>query len=96
MFFFPDYRNWKQQHYCGKPDCRQASKLASQRRWYRKPKNLSYFRNGEGTDRVRTWRKAHPGYWRQKTRKYSAIPPPLEFSSIFSGTRFLSPVILVG
>jgi hypothetical protein len=66
-FFFPDYRNWKHQYYCGKPECRVASKLASQRRWYRKPKNLSHFRNGEGTERVRIWRKAHPGYWRKKT-----------------------------
>ena len=65
-FFFPDYRNWQHQHYCGKPECRWASKLASQQRWYRKPKNLSHFRNGEGTERVRTWRKAHPGYWRKK------------------------------
>jgi len=65
-FFFPDYRNWKHQHYCSKPDCRRASKLASQWRWYRKPKNLSHFRDGEGTGRVQTWRKAHPGYWRKK------------------------------
>ena len=65
-FFFPDYRNWKHQLYCAKPDCRRASKLASQQRWYRKPNNLSHFRNGEGTQRVRVWRKAHPGYWRKK------------------------------
>jgi hypothetical protein len=65
-FFFPDYRNRGHQHYCGKPDCRRASKLASQRRWYRQPKNLSHFRNGEGTARVQAWRKRHPGYWRKK------------------------------
>jgi hypothetical protein len=74
-FFYPDYRNWKHQHYCGKPECRRASKLASQQRWYRKPKNLSHFRNGEGTERVRTWRKAHPGYWRKKTPTSESTQP---------------------
>ena len=74
-FFFPDYRNWKHQHYCGKPECRRASKLASQQRWYRKPKNLSHFRNGEGTERVRTWRKAHPGYGCKKIPVAAVLNP---------------------
>jgi len=65
-FFLPDYRNRKHQHYCSKRDCRRASKLASQRRWYRKPENLSHWRDGEGTKRVQAWRKKHPGYWKQK------------------------------
>ena len=65
-FFLPDYRNCKHQHYCSAPDCRRASKLASQRRWYRKPENLSHYRNGEGTKRMQDWRAAHPGYWRKK------------------------------
>jgi len=66
-FFLPDYRNCKHQHYCSAPDCRRASKLASQRRWYRKPENLSHYRNGEGTKRMQDWRAAHPGYWRKKS-----------------------------
>jgi hypothetical protein len=74
-FFLPDYRNWKHQHYCGQPECRQASKLASQQRWHRQPKNLSHFRNGEGTERVRAWRKAHPGYWRKKIPVFGGAQP---------------------
>ena len=66
-FFFPDYRNHDRQHYCGKPACRHASKLASQRRWLRKPANSDYFRNPENVQRVQEWRRAHPGYWKKKT-----------------------------
>ena len=65
-FFFPDYRNQERQRYCGKPACRHASKLASQRQWLRKPANRDYFRDPENTRRVREWRKAHPGYWKRK------------------------------
>ena len=74
-FFFPDYRNRKLQHYCCKPECRQASKQASQRRWYHKPENLSHFREGEGTRRVQAWRKTHPGYWRKKTPLSDSTQP---------------------
>jgi hypothetical protein len=66
-FFFPDYRNQDRQHYCGKAACQHASKLASQRRWSRKPTNRDYFRDPENARRVRDWRKAHPGYWKRKT-----------------------------
>jgi hypothetical protein len=64
--FFPDYRNRDRQHYCGKPGCRHASKQASQRRWFRKPANRDYFRGPKEVERVRTWRQAHPGYWKKK------------------------------
>jgi hypothetical protein len=64
--FLPDYRNRERQHYCGKPGCRHASKVASQRRWFRKPGNRDYFRGPKEVERVRTWRKAHPGYWKKK------------------------------
>ena len=31
--FIPDPRNTTRQRYCSKPECRKASKAASQRRW---------------------------------------------------------------
>ena len=65
-FFSPDYRNQDRQHYCGKPACRHASKLASQHRWSRKPANRDYFRDPENARHVREWRQAHPGYWKKK------------------------------
>ena len=61
-----DPRNRRQQCYCGKPECRRASKAASQRRWVGKPENENYFRGAENIERVRQWRKEHPGYWRRK------------------------------
>lgn len=75
--FLPDYRNRDRQHYCGKPGCRHASKLASQRRWFRKPGNRDYFRGPKEVERVRTWRQAHPGYWRKKpaTQQLTQVPP---------------------
>ena len=72
-FFFPDYRNEPHQHYCGKPACRQASKRASQRRWSRKPANRDYFRGADNAQRVRDWRKTHPGYWKRKTSQSDNI-----------------------
>jgi hypothetical protein len=72
-FFFPDYRNHDRQHYCGKPACRHASKLASQRRWFRQPANRDYFRGADNVERVRQWRQAHPGYWKKKTRASGGI-----------------------
>ena len=65
-FFFPNYRNHDRQHYCGKPACRHARKLASQRRWLRTPFGRHYFRDAHNVERVRKWRQAHPGYWKKK------------------------------
>jgi len=61
-----DPRNRGRQCYCGKPECQRASKAASQRRWAGKPENENYFHGTENAERVRQWRKEHPGYWRKK------------------------------
>ena len=63
--FGPDPRNLRHQRYCAKPQCRKASKAASQRRWLDKPQNRDYFRGAVNVERVRAWRAAHPGYWRR-------------------------------
>lgn len=66
VLFVPDARNAKRQQYCGKPECRKASKGASQRRWLQKPQNQDYFRSPENVTRVQQWRKDNPGYWRRR------------------------------
>jgi len=66
VFFTPDHRNRRTQRYCSRPECRKASKAASQRRWFGKPENRDYFRGLHNVERVREWRKAHPGYFRKK------------------------------
>ena len=63
--FRPDPRNRRHQYYCSAPDCRAASKAASQARWRAKPENQSYFRGPVNVARVQAWRARHPGYWRK-------------------------------
>jgi hypothetical protein len=72
--FIPDQRNANRQKYCFEPECRKASKQASQRRWLRKPENSNHFRGPVNVERVREWRKKHPGYWK-KSR--TALQDPL-------------------
>ena len=65
-FFIPDRRTEDRQRYCSKPDCRQASKTASQRRWLSQDGNGDYFRGADEVRRVQLWRKSHPGYWKKQ------------------------------
>lgn len=65
--FTPDHRNQGRQFYCFAPECRRASKFASQRKWSRKTQNLAHFRGEEEVRRVQEWRKTHPGYWKKKS-----------------------------
>ena len=66
--FTTDVRNRGRQKYCGKSECRRASKTASQHRWLSQPQNRHYFRDAENAARVRRWQQAHPGYWRNTMR----------------------------
>jgi hypothetical protein len=65
-FFAPDPRSAKRQRYCSTPACRQASKAASQHRWFQKPGNRDYFTGPTHVERVRQWRRAPPGSWRRQ------------------------------
>ncbi len=65
-YFILEPRNAWHQEYCRKPECRKASKTASQQRWLQKKENKDYFRGSANVQRVQKWRKAHPGYWRKK------------------------------
>jgi hypothetical protein len=71
--FRPDPRNRHHQRYCSAPECRRASKSASQRRWLKQPGNRDYFRGREHVERVRAWRAAHPGYWRSGVLRRRAL-----------------------
>jgi hypothetical protein len=48
------------------PECRKASKAASQKRWLQNEESQDYFRGPLNVQRVQEWRKSHPGYWRRK------------------------------
>ena len=73
QLYEPDPRNRYHQRFCGQPACRQASKTKSQRRWRASPKGRDYFRGSANTQRVQSWRRAHPGYWRRRRRKSRAL-----------------------
>jgi hypothetical protein len=65
--FTPDYRNVYHQEYCRKPDCRYASKKASQAKWLSSDKGSGYFKGAQNVLHVQKWRKKNPGYWRKKS-----------------------------
>jgi hypothetical protein len=65
--FVADPRTEDRQRYCSKLACRQASKAASQRRWFSKNGNGDHFRGANEVRRVQLWRQSHPGYWKKKT-----------------------------
>lgn len=74
-WFVPDRRNYPKQRYCGKRECRQASKKASQRKWL--AKNPSYFRDSPevspNLERVRAWRARNPKYWQREKRNQERL-----------------------
>ena len=73
QFFVPDPRHRRHQRYCVVPECRRASKGASQARWLGRPENRDYFRGPENVARVQAWRVANPGYGRRPERKPEAL-----------------------
>ena len=73
--FIPDHRNRDRQNYCRLPECKDASKAASQQKWLDKPENQDYFRGPENVQRVQRWRKDNPGYSKRKSK---IDPEPLQ------------------
>lgn len=71
--FSPDARQRERQRYCVAPECRRASKVASQRRWLQRPENRAYFRGCENVQRVQAWRAANPGYGKRRRGKQDAL-----------------------
>jgi len=65
--FIPAPCNRIRQKFCnGTPECIKASHRKSQKKWLKKPENNDYFRSKENVERVREWRKSHPGYSRKR------------------------------
>ncbi len=81
-FFDPDRRNARRQHHCSKPECRRASKAASQAAWLAKPQNSDYFSDPSHVKRVQAWRAAHPGYGRARRKASAALQDALPLQAI--------------
>ena len=82
--FRPDPRNAWHQRYCASGECRVASKAASQRRWLGMPENRDYFRGPEHVERVRQWRRAHPGDGRRAAASAAQPSAPAASSAASS------------
>jgi hypothetical protein len=76
--FVADPRTEDRQRYCSTLACRQASKAASQHRWFSKNGNGDHFRGANEVRRVQLWRKSHPGYWKKKN-------PPSQSTQVVDG-----------
>jgi hypothetical protein len=109
-FFDPNPRSAGRQRYCTLPECRKASKTASQLKWRRQPANRDYFKGPPHVQRVRQWRQAHPGYWRRGSSGAShALQDSLEPQSMpnqslereskrepLQDSLFMQPAVFVG
>jgi len=73
VWFKPRGRNAWHQRFCLEPDCRAASKRASQQKWC--CKNPGYFHGEAYVKKVQAWRRQHPGYWKSKGPAESGGPP---------------------
>ena len=66
--FTPDRYNVHHQHYCCKPECQKASKIASDKKYRRKiAKSLEYRKNE--SKRAQAWQKKHPDYYKKRSKK---------------------------
>ena len=72
IWFRPHGRNAHHQQFCLKPECRAASKRASQKKWSRK--NPGYFHGEVYVKKVQAWRRNHPGYWKTTGAKDDCGP----------------------
>ena len=81
-YFDCDPRNLKRQHHCPKPECRRASKAASQAAWLAKPQNQDYFRSPVHVVRVQNWREAHPVYSHPKPKASLPLQDSLPIQTI--------------
>jgi hypothetical protein len=75
--FTPGPHNRHHQRYCGKEECRKASHRASSKRWRQSKRNDLKHKKNE-VERVRAWRKNHPGHRKaKKSRKKPDADPGL-------------------
>jgi hypothetical protein len=73
QFFVADARQRGRQRYCAAPQCRRASRAASQERWLGRPENRDYFSGPENVARVQAWRAENPGYGRRAGKRRPAL-----------------------
>jgi len=100
----PDPHNHYHQRCCSKPACQKARKAANQRAWAQRPANRDHWRGPDEVERVRRWRRAHPGYWRKPRPRTSVAlqdVSPMQhpwlagFISLFTGTTLQADIVAI-
>jgi len=92
--FIPAFCNIKRQKFCnGTPECTKASHRKSQDKWLNKPENQDYFRSKENVERVREWRKSHPGYSRKRKPEAALQDDCIDIKSINQHVTALLPIV---
>jgi hypothetical protein len=66
--FIVNPRVGKRHRFCTKPACAEASRNLARKKWLRNNGGREYYDLSDRVDRVRTWRKKNPKYWRRHTR----------------------------
>lgn len=64
----------RRHRFCAKPECRRISRAKARKRWLKKNGGRRYFDGDDNAERVRSWRKRNPGYWRRESRAQAAKP----------------------
>ena len=67
-FFKPTAQSKGRQNYCSHPQCKKASKKASQEKWLAKPENRDYFKSTTHVQQVQQCQKDSPDYSKGYTR----------------------------
>lgn len=62
----------RRHRFCAKPACQRVRRALNQRRWLKRNGGRGYYAGQANADRVRHWRKSHPGYWRRGRRPVRA------------------------
>jgi len=63
--------------FCADPACKDACHQLARKKWLKENGGKSYFRGAHTVERVREWRRCHPGYW--KRRRSSTHRWPIDF-----------------
>ena len=66
--FIVNPRVGKRHRFCTKPACAEVSRNLARKKWLRNNGGREYYDLSDRIDRVGTWRKKNPKYWRRRTR----------------------------
>lgn len=73
--FIVNPRVGRRHRYCSLPECVRISQAVSRQKWLKRNGGKKYFLDSNAKDRVQSWRKTHPRYWRKKSAEKRVKQP---------------------